>query len=131
MKWLKIFLISLALLLPGHALAQTDHPCGNPGLDFQRLTMFFQVKWHADYKDLNQNKVSSWKRHHNLHNSGVTVVRFFQSRLQRKVAVLHGRPLPGADGVDTFCIVKMGPSYVLTYDMTEIEKILNAEENDI
>lgn len=131
MKWLKIFLISLALCLPAHALAQEDHPCGNPGLDFERLTSFFLVKWHADYRDLNQNGVASWKRYHNLGGSGVTIVRLFQSRVQRKVAVLHGKPMPGADGVDTFCIVKMGPSYILTYHMTEIEKILNAEENDI
>jgi len=126
--WLALMLVVL-FSSPIHA--QDNHPCGNPGLDFQRLTTFFLVKFHADYRDLNKDGVIKWVAHHSFGDRGITIVRLFQSRLQSKVAVLHGRPMPGEDGIDKFCIVKINASYILTFKMKVIDEILNFRDKEI
>ena len=113
-----------------HSEQQMLHPCGEPGLDFNGLTGFFQYKWRADFRDLSDRAVQIWLHYHGLQHTEITVVRLFKSPQQPTIGVLHGRRfvnyLDGKPLVDMLCIVKVQDSHVIQYSMDEIEKILNS-----
>ena len=147
MTWLRSILIGVALAtlfcstparsaleaipLTGDAI----HPCGGAGLELRSITQFFQYRWKAHYRDLNDEEIQEWISYHELDDVGITIVRLFQSPMQpvsalvsakRFVNYLDGNPL-----VDLMCVVKLDGKLAMEYTPKQLQHILEPKGSQI
>jgi hypothetical protein len=121
--------------LPNHEpKIQQVHPCKFPGRALENITNFFKYKWDAKYRDLKEEAVQTWVKHHSLEEMNVTFVRIFSSHRQQKLAIVSATEVPIFNGQNLpslYCIVPIQSQLVKTYTEDELSEILGPAERDI
>ena len=118
----------------GHKEIQQGHPCEYAGLDLANVTGFFMHQWHARFRDLKPDSVQRWIEHNGIEDSGVTLVRVFNSRLQAKLAVVSAKRAPVFNGQEfptLHCIVKINGNLAMTHTGDELLEILSKPDSDV
>ena len=138
MSWVKLFLVCVVLCFSApvfsqqneHELRKGVHPCGEPRLELNSITSYFEQRWQAHWADLKADAVDTYVAYHNAAKHNITVVRIFRSHMQpqlavisayRKVNFLNGKPL-----VDMFCIIELDGTLSLEYTPNELQVILGS-----
>tara|TARA_R110002020_G_scaffold57697_1_gene158702 strand:+ start:647 stop:1060 length:414 start_codon:yes stop_codon:yes gene_type:complete len=121
--------------LPNHEpKIQQGHPCKFAGRALENITNFFKYKWDAKYRDLKEEDVQIWVKHHSLEEMNVTFVRVFASHMQRKLAIVSATESPLFNGQkfpSLYCIVPIQSQLVKTYTKEELAEILGQKERDV
>jgi len=147
MTWLRSILIGTALAVLFYSTpARSEleaipltgdavHPCGGAGLELRSITQYFQYRWRARYRDLNNEEVKEWVAYHELEGVDITMARLFQSSMQpvltvvsakRFVNYLDGKPL-----VDLMCVVKLDGKLTMEYTPKQLQHILEPKGSQI
>ena len=111
------------------------HPCGGAGLELRSITAYFQHRWKARYRDLNDGAVKAWAAYHNAEEEDIILVRVFQSYMQPEMAIVSARQfvnyLNGNPLVQLMCVVKLYDKLTLEYSPDDLQTILESEGSDI
>ena len=111
------------------------HPCGGVGLELRSITQYFEHRWKARYRDLDDDAVRAWVAYHEAEDKNITLVRVFQSYMQPEMAFvsasrfvnyLNDKPL-----VDLMCVVKLNDRLSLEYSVDKLQSILEGSGSNI
>jgi len=131
--WKVLCILLLALSSPALATGEMGvDPCklfsGKDGVRRDILTLYFQHRYGATYRDLNAEERANFLKRTGQQDSGIVAVRVFKSRVREERAVisiyLFENYLNGEPFVQLYCVERINGSLAMFLSLETLEGLI-------